>query len=160
MIEKVVDQHHVKMLKETPGKMVHTRSTDRTSGRRLAFYHPGIGSAIAAATLEEAIGFGCRKFIACGGCGVLAPDIAVGQLVVLSGAIRDEGASYHYLPPAREVIANPLGVYTLVDMLKNHGIPHLVGKTWTTDGVYRETPNRIATRRSEVAWWWKWKLLA
>ena len=61
-------------------------------GRRLAFYHPGIGFAIAAATLEEAIGFGCRKFIACGGCGVLAPDIAVGQLVVLSGAIRDEGA--------------------------------------------------------------------
>ena len=45
-------------------------------GRRLAFYHPGIGFAIAAATLEEAIGFGCRKFIACGGCGVLAPDIA------------------------------------------------------------------------------------
>ena len=98
-------------------------------GRRLAFYHPGIGSAIAAATLEEAIGFGCRKFIACGGCGVLAPDIAVGQLVVLSGAIRDEGASYHYLPPAREVIANPLGVYTLVDMLKTTESLIWLGKT-------------------------------
>ena len=69
--------------------------------------------------------------------------------MVLSGAIRDEGASYHIYHQRPEVIANPLGVYTLVDMLKNHGIHHLVGKTWTTDGVYRETPNRIATRRSE-----------
>ena len=80
-------------------------------GRRLAFYHPGIGSAIAAATLEEAIGFGCRKFIVCGGCGVLAPILPWGQLVSYSGAIRDEGASYHYLPPAREVIAT-WSIYT------------------------------------------------
>ena len=61
-----------------------------------------------------------------GGCGVLAPDIAVGQLAGPIWRIRDEGASYHYLPPAREVIANPLGVYTLVDMLKTG--THLVGK--------------------------------
>ena len=104
VIEKVVDQHHVKMLVRNAWEDgPHLIYEIEHQGRRLAFYHPGIGSAIAAATLEEAIGFGCRKFIACGGCGVLALDIAVGQLVVLSGAIRDEGASYHYLPPAREV---------------------------------------------------------
>ena len=107
--DRKIDQHHVKMLVRNAWEDgPHPIYEIEHQGRRLAFYHPGIGSAIAAATLEEAIGFGCRKFIACGGCGVLAPDIAVGQLVVLSGAIRDEGASYHYLPPAREVIANPL----------------------------------------------------
>ena len=91
VIEKVVDQHHVKMLVRNAWEDgPHPIYEIEHQGRRLAFYHPGIGSAIAAATLEEAIGFGCRKFIACGGCGVLAPDIAVGQLVVLSGAIRDE----------------------------------------------------------------------
>jgi uridine phosphorylase len=69
-------------------------------GHRLAFFHPGIGAPLAAALLEEVIGFGCRKFIACGGCGVLQPDLAVGHLILVSGAVRDEGVSYHYLPPA------------------------------------------------------------
>ena len=102
VIEKVVDQHHVKMLVRNAWKMVHTFDLrDRTSGKATSFLSSWHRIAIAAATLEEAYRFcGCRKFIACGGCGVLAPDIAVGQLVVLSGAIRDEGASYHYLPPA------------------------------------------------------------
>ena len=68
-------------------------------GQRLAFFHPGVGAPISAGLLEEAIAFGCRKFIACGGCGVLEKDMAVGYLVVVSAAIRDEGVSYHYLPP-------------------------------------------------------------
>src|SRR5262245_21103875 len=79
-------------------------------GQRLALFHPGIGAPLAAALLEEVIGFGCRKFIACGGCGVLQGNLAVGHLILVSGAVRDEGVSYHYLPPAREVIANEAGV--------------------------------------------------
>ncbi len=76
--------------------------------RRLAFFHPGVGAPIAAGLFEEAIAFGCRKFIACGGCGVLEKDMAVGHLVVVSAAVRDEGVSYHYLPAGREVIANEI----------------------------------------------------
>ena len=40
-------------------------------GRRLAFFHPGVGAPIAAGLLEEAIAFGIKNFIVCGGCGVL-----------------------------------------------------------------------------------------
>ena len=40
-------------------------------GQRLAFFHPGVGAPLAAGLLEEAIALGCRKFIACGGAGVL-----------------------------------------------------------------------------------------
>jgi len=72
----------------------------------------------------------------------------VGQLIVVSGAIRDEGVSYHYLPPDREVSANQSGVEALVKTLNSHGVPYRVGKTWTTDAPYRETPNKI-TRRKE-----------
>jgi uridine phosphorylase len=74
-------------------------------GRRLAYYHPGIGSALAAGLLEEAIAFGCRKFVACGG---LEKPVGVGHLVCVSTAVRDEGASYHYLQPSREVEADPV----------------------------------------------------
>ena len=117
--------------------------------QRLAFFHPGVGAPIAAGLLEEAIAFGCRKFIACGGCGVLEKDIAVGHIIVVSGAIRDEGVSYHYLPPSREVMANTLGVNALVNTLDGRGIPYRVGKTWTTDAPYRETSKKIGSRREE-----------
>ena len=108
-----------------------------------------LAAPIAAGLLEEAIAFGCRKFIACGGCGVLEKDIAVGHIIVVSGAIRDEGVSYHYLPPDREVVANASGVSALVNTLNSREIPYRVGKTWTTDAPYRETPNKIASRRAE-----------
>ncbi len=72
-------------------------------GRRLAIVHPGVGASSAAARLEHMIALGCRKFVACGGAGVLVGSISVGHIVVPTAAIRDEGTSYHYLPPAREV---------------------------------------------------------
>ncbi len=118
-------------------------------GRRLAFFHPGVGAALAAGLLEEVIAFGCRKFIVCGGCGVLAKDLAVGHLIIVSKAVRDEGVSYHYLPPGREVKAQEAGVAALEAALMRRQVPYLVGKTWTTDAPYRETAPKIATRREE-----------
>ncbi len=117
--------------------------------RRLAFFHPGIGAPLSSGLLEEVIALGYRKFIACGGCGVLVNDIAVGHLVVVSGAIRDEGVSYHYLPPDRELVANELAVSALVKTLNDHGLAYRLGKTWTTDAPYRETPARISKRKEE-----------
>jgi uridine phosphorylase len=118
-------------------------------GRRLAFFFPGIGAPLAAGLFEEAIAFGCKKFIVCGGCGVLEKGIAVGHLIIVSSAIRDEGVSYHYLPPGREVSANPAGVSALINVLEKEKIPYRVGKTWTTDGPYRETAVKVAARRQE-----------
>ncbi|RQV95352.1 purine-nucleoside phosphorylase, partial [bacterium] len=60
-------------------------------GKRLAFFHPGIGAPLAASLLEEVIARGCRKFIAVGGCGVLDKNIAVGHLMLPISALRDEG---------------------------------------------------------------------
>ena len=69
------------------------------SGKRLAVLHPRVGAAMAAAMLEGTIARGARKFIACGGAGVLDAKIAVGHIVVPNSAVRDEGTSYHYLAP-------------------------------------------------------------
>lgn len=118
-------------------------------GRRLAFFHPGVGAPLAAGLLEEVIAFGGRKFIACGGCGVLEKDIAVGHIIVVSGAVRDEGVSYHYLPPGREVAASEDGIKALTETLKGRGVPYCLGKTWTTDAPYRETSKKIAQRKEE-----------
>jgi uridine phosphorylase len=118
-------------------------------GQRLAFFHPGVGGAISASLLEEMIATGCRKFIVCGGCGVLKKGVEVGHLIVVSSAVRDEGVSYHYLPPGREVQANPAGMAALVTVLERDKIPYRLGKTWTTDAPYRETHTKVASRRAE-----------
>ena len=150
VIDKVVAVHQAQRLVENRWEVgPHPIYEIVYRGQRLAFFHPGIGAPLAAALLEEVIGFGCRKFMACGGCGVLQEDLAVGHLILVSGAVRDEGVSYHYLPPAREVIANETGVRVLTTILRQRGFPYQEGKTWTTDAPYRETPSKIAQRRAE-----------
>jgi uridine phosphorylase len=119
------------------------------AGRRLALFHPGVGAPLVAGLLEEVICLGARKFVACGGCGVLDRKIAAGHIIVPVSAVRDEGTSYHYLPPSREVFASPEGVAAIANVLTRYGISHLLGKTWTTDAIYRETPEKVALRRAE-----------
>lgn len=118
-------------------------------GKRLTVLHPGVGAPLAAAFLEEAIAWGCRKFIACGGAGVLNRELAVGHLVVPTSAIRDEGTSYHYLPPSREVAPSPEAVTAIQQTLDAASVPYVTSKTWTTDAIYRETPAKVARRRDE-----------
>ncbi len=118
-------------------------------GRRLALAHAGVGAPLSAAFLEELIALGCRKFIACGSCGVLDGGIALGHVIIPETAVRDEGTSYHYLPPSREVSASPEAIAAIKKALDRHHIAYVVGKTWTTDGIYRETPARMRARQAE-----------
>jgi uridine phosphorylase len=118
-------------------------------GRRFAAIHPGVGASLTCGILEEIIARGCQKFIACGGCGVLDQDIDVGGLVIPTAAVRDEGTSYHYLPPEREVRQNPLAVQAIEAVLSSHQIPYRLGKTWTTDAPYRETSAKVQQRKNE-----------
>ncbi len=118
-------------------------------GQRVALHNPGVGGPLSAARLEELIALGCRRFILTGGCGVLDRDIVGGHLIIPDRAVRDEGTSFHYLPPSREVTADPAVVAAVERSLRQQGFDPLVAKTWTTDAVYRETPERIRRRRAE-----------
>lgn len=103
----------------------------------------------AASTIEELRAMGCCKFVVCGGAGALVEGSAVGELIVPTAAVRDEGTSYHYIAAAREIACHPYALDTAVSALREMGIPFTLGKTWTTDAMYRETPDRIALRRAE-----------
>ena len=119
------------------------------AGQSVALFHPGIGAPLAVGLLEEVIALGCRKFVACGGAGVLDQAIAMGHLLIPTTAVRDEGTSYHYLPPAREVAVHPAAVAAIETVLQHHQIDYLLTKTWTTDAFYRETRSKVARRRAE-----------
>jgi len=118
-------------------------------GKKLIVFHPGVGAPLAVALLEEVIALGCNKFIACGGAGVLNKEIAVGHIIIPNSAVRDEGTSFHYIEPSREVNANIEGVQAIEKVLTKHKCKYVVGKTWTTDAFYRETPEKVRLRRQE-----------
>ena len=101
-------------------------------GRRVVVIMPGIGAPYSAAMLEELIALGIRKVVVVGTCGVLRKDIAKGHLVIPSAAIRDEGTSYHYIPPGREVRVPDEIIKTIEETLKEQNVPYVKGKTWTT----------------------------
>ncbi|HKQ73476.1 MAG TPA: nucleoside phosphorylase [Blastocatellia bacterium] len=150
VIAELIEVHHARVLAHQRSEIgLHPIYEIDFNGRPVAFFHPGVGAPLAAGLLEEVIARGGRKFIACGGAGVLDREIACGHVVIPVLAVRDEGTSYHYLPPSREVAASPKGVEALERTLKAHKVDYLIGKTWTTDGIYRETRSKIERRRRE-----------
>ena len=111
--------------------------------------HPGVGAPLATICLEEMVARGCNQFIACGGCGVLNPEIAVGHVLVPESAVRDEGTSYAYLQPSAEVMANSRVLTLIEGSLNRMKVDYRLVKTWTTDAVYRETIERSRLRKSQ-----------
>ena len=116
--------------------------------QRLGIIHPGVGAAIAGSILEEIIALGSSKIIACGGSGVLNPQIAVGHLIVPQFAYRDEGMSYHYLAPSEKVEMHPSALKAIQQVLDEKNVPYILRSTWTTDAPYRETPVKAAKFKS------------
>jgi uridine phosphorylase len=150
VIEKVTQEYNAKILTQNRWEDgPHPLYEIEYSGKRLAFFHPGVGAPIACGIFEEVIARGCRKFITVGGCGVLDKELQVGKLILVESALRDEGVSYHYLPPAREIKAQAGVISKIEGVLNEKQIPYMTGKTWTIDAPYRETRSKIKARREE-----------
>ena len=117
------------------------------NSQRVLLFHPGLGAPLSAGTLDELIGLGLQYVIVCGGAGVLDGDITRGHIIIPIKAVRDEGTSYHYLPPSRFAEPTPRAVTILEAILEKHKVPYIKGTTWTTDAYYRETKGKINLRR-------------
>lgn len=115
------------------------------NGQPLAIFYPGMGSGLSAVVLDRVIAMGCRSIVACGGAGALV-DLPLGHVVIPSSAIRDDGASYHYLAPSREVQTVPRVLEILIALASKGGDSFSVGKTWTTDGFFRTTRSKLDRR--------------
>lgn len=107
-----------------------------------------VGAAAAVQILDYLISRGVTQVVSTGACGVLS-DIPENQFLVPVSALRDEGVSYHYLPPSREIAVSAKGVQAVEKALLKAGLPFMEVKTWTTDGFYRETEEMVRYRRAE-----------
>jgi uridine phosphorylase len=118
-------------------------------GRQVTVANPGVGAPFAAAIFEGLIALGCRKFVACGSAGVLRSELRRGAIVIPSSAVRDEGTSYHYSPPSRIIDVDLSVISKLQSVLQRHSVRYAIGRTWTTDALFRETRGKIERRERE-----------
>ena len=103
----------------------------------------GIGAPAATVALEICIELGASNIFCIGFAGSLQPYVVSGDVVLCSKAIRDEGTSYHYLPPS-EFVAGTEQLLTLCkELLILNDIKFRTGISWTTDAPYRETEYEV-----------------
>lgn len=117
-------------------------------GECIALCQAPVGSAASAQILDWLIAYGVREIISAGSCGALE-KIPEGTFLVPKKALRDEGASYHYAPPSRFMEIGERERRAIEETVTEHGMKYREVITWSTDGFFRETREKVAYRKSE-----------
>ena len=106
------------------------------------------GAPAAAALMDWMIAYGAKQFISAGSCGALI-DLPENIFIVPRRALRDEGVSYHYMPPARWSYLDYALQQRIADTFRDKTIAFTECDTWTTDAIYRETVDKVRRCRAE-----------
>ena len=110
-----------------------------------------IGGPYAVLIAEQLAASGAKLIVGLTSAGRVARDLPLPCLVVITGAIRDEGTSFHYLPAGREVSCpSPQVNAALEEELSKTGWSVRSGKVWTTDAPYRETEAQLQQWRNDA----------
>ncbi len=128
-------------------------SEEFTSDNSILIVNVSYGAPFASIAVEELIALGVTDFIVLGSAGTLQKDIGLGSLVIAESAIREEGVSYHYLTPSKEVYASKKLLSKAISYV-NNSEPVIAqnfkfGSSWTTDSFYRETISKTKQYQSE-----------
>jgi len=118
--------------------------TDDKPQTGISLVGPFIGAPYAVMLLESLVAWGAKQIVFWGWCGAISSAITIGDIVLPTGAIVDEGTSRHY----RHVGDFPVGPTTdlfakLKTTLENIKCVFHEGIVWTTDGVFRETREKV-----------------
>ncbi|MCL2722730.1 MAG: nucleoside phosphorylase [Treponema sp.] len=118
------------------------------NGKEMAVYMSPMGASICIARLEEVIVMGAKNIVIFGSCGALNDRMSSFDIVVPTVAISDEGTSKCYSGNNVIKIANANIVESKLAQL---GVNVIKGACWTTDGLYRETVNKIRDMKNRGA---------
>lgn len=117
-------------------------------GEKVTLAQAPVGSAAAAQFMDWLISYGVREIISAGTCGALI-DIDEGAFLIPTKALRDEGASYHYMAPSRFIDVDKRAISSIRKTFEERGLTYLETTTWSTDGFYRETRDFLKYRIEE-----------
>jgi uridine phosphorylase len=107
-----------------------------------------VGASFAVLLAEQLFVSGCRLLISITSAGQVVAQGSPPYFVVIDRALRDEGTSYHYLPPAEFAEADPALVEAAMGVLGLSGLRVYRGAAWTTDAPFRETAGAIERCRA------------
>jgi uridine phosphorylase len=103
-----------------------------------------VGAAFAVLVAEQLFASGCRFLVSVTSAGQILPMQAPPYFIAIDRALRDEGTSYHYLPPSDYSEADGRVAKLAREALVGTGISVQFGASWTTDAPFRETQQAIA----------------
>ncbi len=138
----VIVEHFLSITKKYPIYLLNYK------GKEICLCQAPCGAAPATQIMDWLISYGVKHIISTGSCGVLK-DIPENAFLIPYKALRDEGTSYHYLPAERYVTLNDNAVGVLEGYFTANSIPYERCITWTTDGFFRETKQKVLSRREE-----------
>jgi uridine phosphorylase len=110
--------------------------TGARDGVALTAASTGIGAPSTAILLEELVKLGSHTFLRVGNSGGLAPDLSLGDLVITTGAVREDGTSRSYVAPEYPAVADYRLVSALLEAAGRHGASCRAGITWSLDAFY------------------------
>jgi uridine phosphorylase len=103
----------------------------------------------AAGGLDEMIALGARYIVFLGGSGTIAPEVEVDDLFVPTKALRDEGVSFHYIPPSRYAFTSQRLTAALIETCQTASRPVKYGPMWTMTAHFRQAVPRLRAFRAE-----------
>lgn len=125
-----------------PRRMYPTSLWAREQEGGGALYGPAMGAPMAVMALEQLIALGGQRFVVYGSCGALSATMSIGDVLLPTWAVSQEGTSRHY-PVANSPKVSPHFVEDLLHSLGNQGFKPMSGGVWTTDAPYRERRESI-----------------
>jgi uridine phosphorylase len=104
---------------------------------------PVVGAPYATMVAETLIAWGARTILFIGWCGAVSPMLTIGDLVVPSAAVIDEGTSPHYAAGASTACPSEPLMRQVAEACAAEGVCAHAGAVWTTDAVFRETRDEV-----------------
>lgn len=129
----------------------YTGHTD--NGTEIAVTSSGMGPSCVSAALEELADAGAKSVIRVGTCGGVQPWMERGRIVIASGCVRGEGASYELVPPEFPAVADPFVVSALTQAAEEAGEDALVGLYRSHDAFYMESKAAHPGLRDRMQKW-------
>ncbi len=148
------DPHHVSVNRE------YNVYEGTLLGERITVCSTGIGGPSAAIAMEELTACGADTFIRVGTCGGIATKVRSGDIVIASGAIRQDGTSVEYAPIEFPAVSNTEVLMALCEAAERSGDTYHTGVVQAKDSFYgQHSPARMPTSQKLLYQWEAWKRL-
>jgi uridine phosphorylase len=135
------------------GRRLYTSRLYTASGSHpgLSLAGPMIGAPYAVMIAETLIAWGARSLVFLGWCGAVSRPAEIGDLLIPTSALIDEGTSCHYAPGGEASAPSEALSHALAEACAALGVPVRRGPVWTTDALYRETRAKVLDFRRRGA---------